>query len=107
MFKFKKNFEKQETPKNEVEANLSNQKNEVEIDFPTAEEILEKTKKNWSPLTFEQIFQKIQKESNSGNREASFYNTTISDEFAMALKYKGYEVKLGTIDKVPYFKVLW
>lgn len=94
--------------------NLGNQesqtfdpKNEVEIDFPSAQEMLEKSQKNWSSLTSEQIFQEIQEKSQSGDRRVSFFNATISDEIANILRNKGYEIYISDLEGSPYFKVFW
>lgn len=103
MYKFlkKKNFKNQE---------LQNSKPDCvdEIYIPSAQEILENTEKGWPIIDPMKILDKIKARSDSGERYAFFYNSTISKESIALFEAKGYRVKTGvSLDKTPYFKICW
>lgn len=78
-----------------------------EMNFLSAQEATEKTSKQWQTRTTEEIFDEIQKATKSGKRYVYFFNAYLTGKSLTILRELGYEVKIDTLDKAPFFKVSW
>lgn len=78
-----------------------------EVSFPSAQEMLKNAKNNWPIIDPIKVLNEIKAKSDSGNRIARFYNSTISEESIALFKEKGYKVETGVLSGSPYFKIFW
>ncbi len=75
--------------------------------IPTAKDLARKSAENWPVLTLDQIFTRMDQESEKGERKATFYTAILSKEVGKKLKKGGYSFRRFTLDGVPCFTVRW
>lgn len=83
------------------------QKENEEIVFFSAEEMLKKTSENWSYKTDKEIFKKIQEKASQGKREAYFLNAKILESTVRELEQLGYSIKVSNYNGCPMFEIKW
>lgn len=80
----------------------------VEITFPTADEMLNKSIKSCPIVTPKEILDKMEMRASGGEREAVFYNSNISEKTYEDLVKKGYDVEIfDPILEIAGFKISW
>ena len=81
----------------------------IEDKIISAEEALAVSSSKWSNVSNEEIFEKINSETQRGKRNAWFWDSKITEEQVSQLKELGYKVIITSshIDNIPYFKVSW
>ena len=76
-------------------------------EFLTAGEMAERSAMNWPEKTMEEIMEKACLESSRGNRNATFYNSRISQKTAKELKKLGYKCHIFEVGDTPAFRIFW
>ena len=91
--------------KNAIETRDVQGKKKFEI---SAKEALNISRKRYTSLPNETIFEKIAKRAEQGLRDAYFEGAYVTGEQLTRLKELGYKVDISTYDGyLPYFKVSW